>query len=240
MNIDMNTLGTWFSGVATLFAVVVALRLQRFYERRDRPKLILKFQFDDGDCVPYIPPHFAGGNTLAQRSQSPEREELWVRLCVENTSETAAKDVEIRLISLCRNGEETPEKRPRWWFKASNLDATSVALLPRGLPAYFDIAYIANIKGSSEDLSFYLMIVRPDLKVWDEEKQRIESDDENNKLDIGWTYTLRLALISSNGDAKEYSMRLRVDARRNTDPPAQDLLGSDLLRRRLVVNAPTE
>lgn len=231
MDIDLNTwgvIGTWASGFATVAAVYMALQWQRRFERSNRPKLEITYEMEAGGHIRYLPPHLACSAPDAQK-----REELWIKLCVENKSETAAQDVELRLVSIQK--EDVPENRPMWWFKASNLDLVSVKMLPRGFHHYFDIAYLKNLEGSAEDISCHLMIVSPDLSPWAKEKKRIELDDNNNKLEIGRSYNLRLAVVSSNADAKYYSLQLKINQRRYADPRPNLIQGEKILRERLVV-----
>jgi len=188
--------GIWFTGIATLAVVFVAWSLRRFWERRQRPVLSVGHDATSSEDSRYIPPSFASGSPTVKEQSDAEREELWIRLCVNNTSKTTAKNVHLRLISAERERKGDPNNRSKWWFKASNLDQTEINIHPK-LPEHFDIAYIRNIIGTNDDLSACLVIVPKDLRPWPQEKKRIEDDIENNPLEIGWTYTCRWRLSAT-------------------------------------------
>lgn len=229
-----EVIGIWFTGVATFSAVAVAWSLRRLWERRQRPVLSVGYDARSEEDSRYVPPPFAAGPPSSKNPGEPGREELWVRLHVKNTSKTTARDVQLRILSIQRERKEAPDNRSKWWFKASNLDATSVTIHPQ-FTQHFDIAYVKNILGTSDDLAFYLVIVRPDLLPWPQQKARIEEDAENNWLEVGWKYTLQLALLSDNADAKYYEMEVKVDPRGSEDPSTDQRLGADNLRKRVHV-----
>ncbi len=229
-----QTIGIWITGLATFAAVVFSLYMRRYYERKQRPRLVAKFEPDHEGDLQYIPPLYSRGLAGDEKIELPKKEELWIRVRVRNDSDILAKDVELRLIYAKRERKGSNENRPSWWFKVSNLDSTSIKI-PPSFEQPFDIAFVSNIEGLAKDLDFCLAIVRPDIKPWLEEKERMEKDIESNGLSVGWTYILRMALISNNADAKNYEMELIVDPREKEDPPLESLLGEKLLRKRLNV-----
>lgn len=236
MSIDWNALGTWFAGIATLLAVIVALRLQRYYERRDRPSLSVTFDENSKYDLRYVHQRFAGEAGKTDANEHRDRRELWIRVAVESTADVAARDVELRIIEVVREGDEFAEGRSNWWFKTSGLNSTTVQMLPRGIRQPFDIAYISNVSGSDPDVAFYLAIVKKgDIRPWTQERRRIEADDRNNRLDVGWTYLIRFVVLSGNADAVHYLMRLRVNPRRSQDLRTTPLLSEEALRGRLTV-----
>lgn len=229
-----EVIGIWFAGLATVSAVALALYLRHIYERRQRPKLFVVYDREQKSDNRYVLPPFAATSSCQKGQKLPDQEELWVRVHVQNASKATAKDVELRLISIQREKKGSADDRPSWWFKASNLNATSLVIPPK-FTQHFDIAYVKNTVESSADLSFYLAIVPPDLLPWPQEKTRIESDEQNNRLDIGWKYKLLLALVSSNADAKHFQMEIKVDPPGSEDPSIVGLLGEEVLRKRVNV-----
>jgi hypothetical protein len=227
-------IAAYFSGTATIIAVLLALFLERYFEHRRRPKLSVEFDRNQKGDLRYLPPPLAG-----EMREGEEREEMWIRLRVKNTSGTPARDVEVRFICTQRERSTIRENRPSWWFKISNLNAVSLTIPPK-FTQYFDLAYVKNIQRSPEDISFYLAIVHGDLPPWTQEKVRIESDMKNNKLDLGWTYDLFFAVVSSNADAKYYRMRVKVAPKKTDDPALEELLGEDRLKVRIKLDCPQE
>lgn len=221
----LEVIGIWFTGVATILAVLVALFAQIFTEKLRRPRL--QVEHDNNHMVDkrYLPP------ARAKTPNCPEREELWIRLRIKNLSNVPAINVQIRFIGTLREGESIREQRPSWWFKVSNLNAVSLTIPPK-FTQYFDIAYVKNEVGPSE-ASFYLAIVRGDSTSWQDEKARIE-EYEGNKLEVGFMYDISFAVVSNNADARFYSMKTKVLPRRSEEPLAQ-LLGENLLNNRVVV-----
>jgi hypothetical protein len=220
--------GIWFTGIATFSAAFVALFLQWILERRRRPRLKVEFDSSQRGDKRYLPP------ALARGPGANEREELWVRLRVRNTTKTSAKDVELRFIGAQREGGQARESRPSWWFKASNLNEVSVVIPPQ-FPQYFDLAYVKNVVGLNEDVSLYLTIVRGDFESWLNEKLRIEREEENNRLEIGFKYDLFFVVVCSNADASFYRMELKVLPHRIEDPLMRALLGEKCLMDRVEV-----
>lgn len=232
---DWNALGTWFggfgawfSGIATLSAVLIALRLQRLYEKRERPSLSVTFG-RNSDCLRYIPPRFA-----TPEDQEYEREELWIRIIVTNSGENAARDVEVRLVDVHINGESQPESRSSKWFKASNINLTSVKLLPRGFSHPFDIAFAVHTL-PTDATSFHLVTTEPDLRPWAEEKLHIERDQRDGELELGRLYHVHFAALSSNADAIHYRLSMKLAPRREDDPPGFGAQGPDALKARLLL-----
>jgi hypothetical protein len=219
--------GAWFSGIATFAAVFVALFSQWYAERRRRPKLKVEFDGCRGEHKRYVPP------TLAHGTNALKREELWVRLCVQNLTNNTATDVQVRFIRAERESDQRHENLPSWWFKVSNLNAHSVSI-PGQFPQYFDIAYIKNELTSDHDVSLYPVLIHGDFESWLEEKRRIETDAEI-VFQVGFVHDLFFAVVSSNAAAKFYRMRLKVLPHRIEDPPFGDLMGSARLRERVDV-----
>lgn len=221
----LSMLGSWFSGLATFGAVSYALYLQRKYESKNQPTMTAIYSDNDKYNNTYVPPeHINSSNSI---------EELWVRICLNNESRITAKDVELRFISVQREKVNYPEHKPKWWFKASNLNAISVNI-PRKLEQHFDIFYIKNDTKTDDDISFFLATVPPDFKPWAEEKKRIE-EDVDNQLEIGWEYTLQFALVCSNADPKYYQMVVKIDSRTKQDPEKKSLIGEDGLKKRINI-----
>jgi len=155
------------------------------------------------------------------------------------TSGTPARDVEVRFVCIQREKSATRDNRPSWWFKISNLNAVSLTVPPQ-FTQHFDLAYVRNIRRSPEDVSFYLAIVPGNLSPWAQEKLRIEGDTEKNKLDLGWTYDVFFAVVSSNADAKYYRTRVKVAPRKREDPALEELLGEERLKGRIELEGPEE
>lgn len=223
----LEVIGVWFTGIATFLAVILALFLQRYTERRRRPRLHIEHDSTKKGDMRYLPPR------LAATTPGPEREEMWIRLRVKNTSYTPARDVELRFISSLQEGGTVRENRPSWWFKVSNFNGACVAIPPQ-FTQYFDLAYVKNEVGSAEDVSFHLASVRGNLSDWPVEKARIESKEENRLL-VGFKYDLFFAVVSSDADAKFYRMEVKLLPRRDEDPPAKALLGEQRLHQRVEV-----
>lgn len=228
-----ETIGIWFTGLATFAAVAFALYLRHSYEKRQKPDLDLIYDSESESHKHYLEPKHTK-TYKSDGSPAEEREELWIRVCVKNSGKVTAKEVEIRFISIQRVGEQSEADRPSWWFKVANLNNIKIAV-PQGYKQFFDIAYIKNSINIDNDLSFYLAIVPADLLPWKEEKARIEDDDRYNCLDIGWEYRMALCLASSNAEAKYFEMKLKVNPRTKTDPSKDALLGSEGLRKRVHI-----
>lgn len=224
----LEVIGIWFTGFATFLAVVLALFLQRYSERRQRPKLCVQYDTNDKSDNRYLPPGPAGTGA--------EREELWTRLRVKNISNTPAKDVEVRFIGVESAGVRV--NRPSWSFKVSNFDAVSIRIPPK-FTQYFDLTYVKNELTTREDLSCYLVIVGGGPRPWPDEKARIEQAEKDNKLEIGSRHDLFFAVVSSNADANYYRMAINVRVRKAEDPPPDKLLGEAYLRSRVEVVPPS-
>jgi hypothetical protein len=222
--------GTWFSGIATLAVVFIALYLQRRYENNLRPQLTIAYDeaaSEEDGANRYLPPGLAG---------NPYREELWIRLPVKNISKITARDVEVRFIAL-RRERRGRENRPSWWLKVSNLNEVAVAI-PSEFTQYFDVAFIEHDPSSSAlDICFQLAIVHPPLLPWHEEKERIERRTEN-RLEIGFKYDLSFAVVSGNADARFYRMTLKAIPRATDDPLPSAAFGQEYLRGRVEVGRP--
>ena len=121
----------WFSGVATLGAVVIALRLQRMYERRERPSLSAYCRKTSPLCLEYVPPRFATSEN-PDGSHAEERENCGIRIVIINLNEVAARDVEVRLADVHVDSDKDKQSRSSEWFKVSNLNSISINLVPRG------------------------------------------------------------------------------------------------------------
>jgi len=240
MSIDWNAVGTWFTGFATLLAVIVALRLQRRYERRDRPLLSVTLEPESADYLRYVPPKFASAEDKPRYDGSSEREELWLRVVVQNSGDTAARDVEVRLLDILRERDTEPESRSNLWFKVASLNSKSVNILPRGIRQPFDIAFVRHVVSPAAEFSFHLVLVKPDLESWPTEKTRIEQDVGHNALDIGWTYRVHIAALSSNADAEHFTFSIRLNPRRAQDPREGAILGAESLKALLVVQTAEE
>ena|SRR5208282_2900691 len=201
MTIDWNAVGvvgTWFSGVATLCAVVIALRLQRMYERRDRPSLSVTLKPESNECLRYMPPEFASAGDDPRGQDSAQLEELWLRVCLNNSGGAAARDVEVRLLEILREGGDVAESRGSLWFKVGNLNSISARMLPKGINQHFDIAFVVHDLASQNSMSFHLALVpplfldKPQLGgSWADLKKQMETDT-TNRLDVGRKYTLRI------------------------------------------------
>jgi len=221
----LEMIGIWFTGIMTLLAVVVALLLQKFTEWLQRPKLEVVYDKDNKEDNRYL--------------KLDDREERWIRVRVQNTSNYEAKDAEIRLMSIKRDSDSNWGNRANLGFKVSNRNAVTVRIPPK-FTVHFDIAYVSNIlNDDKDDVSFYLVTVHEDLKPWDEEKIRIESDPDN-VLEIGKTLGLRLAVLYTNGPAIIYEMEVKIDDRDKDDPSSKHHLGKDHFKRRIHVNGPNK
>lgn len=230
----LAAIGTWIAAGATIFAVGFAIKLQRKYARRERPILSAKIEPGTDKCFSYVGPELFPPNN--------NREELWLRVLVSNSGETAARDVQIRLVEILREKGIDPQSRSNLWFKVSNLNKTSLNMLPRGIDQPFDIAYVihsinqsSEIKGNNDKVSFNLMMVTPELdKPYIKIKEQIEINPKN-KLMLGSEYTLRIAVLSSNADAVHYNFTLRmVDP--SFDPDIQKKIGRQAIKKGSLKN----
>ncbi len=228
---DWNTVGVWFSGLMTLFAVYVALRLQRLFERRDRPQLSARFERKD-DCLRYVSAAIASDPTKNQ--QEPKREELWLRILVMSKGEVAARDVQVQLVDVHRDDDPEPESRSRLGFKASNLNSTTVGLVPNGLPREFDIAFAWHTQGS-DDLECRLATSIPEIPSWHDLKDKIERDDRR-KLELGHSYRIHVAIFGSNADAVHYELAATFKNHHEFDPEHRAMQGKHALQARVVAS----
>ena len=231
--------GNWFSGVATLAVVFVAVWLQAWLEWRKRPKLKIVYDANDSNDNVYVHLDQEENRVDESNKSEPQTEELWLRVNVLNTSRASARDVELRFINSYKNGSDIREDhRPSWWFKVSNLNKFSVAIPPR-YKQPFDIAYIKNVANSDYDVCSFLAIVPPNLSDdWKATKNLMERSREN-KLSIGARYRLVFAVVSSNADAKYYELNYMVSERATDDIPRKNFQSKDVLRRRLIISGPT-
>ena len=205
----LAALGTWGAVWATLKAVRFAINLQRIYAERDRPVLSVALETSNKKCFSYI-------NSDIVNSSDEAWEELWVRLLVSNSSDTPARDVQIQLVDIYRKDLNTkdPQSRSNLWFKISNLNRTSINLLPRDIESPIDIAYVKHefnkVDTSKNDgVSFYLTIVEPELdKPWDQIKNKIENSSENLLID-DFTYFINIVVLSSNAGVVHKQMELK-------------------------------
>lgn len=228
----LSVLGRWFSGVATLLAVGFALYLQRRIERRNRPRIALNATSSGGSCIRYLDPERIAA--APANEGRPRREELWLRLWLQNESPAVARDVTLKLVGVERDGGL--ENRPRWPFKLSNLDETSIGLLPRGFDQPVDIAYVRNIEGVNSDAQLALVLVKPPQRPWQEEKDSIEGDTFYRPLHAGATYRISLVALSSNADAAYFTTTIML--RMPLSGPVGELCGEGRLRTRLAFTAP--
>jgi hypothetical protein len=222
----VEAIGTWFAAFATVGAVILALRLRRAEDRRSRPRLEVSFAPESDDHVVYVPPQFASAEP--RHEGAPRREELWIRITVQNLGDTAAKDVEVRLQGVVRRKDSKKEGRANLWFKVSNVSDTMVRQLPRGFPAHFDVAFVKHTVDPADVIGVHLVIVKPDMGDWEDEKARIEKE-ERNALEIGWNYDINLVVLGSNADAVHYQVSMRCNPRRDKDPGPGQLLGPNTL-----------
>ena len=225
----LAAIGTWVAAGATIFAVGFAIKLQRKYAKRERPILSVKIEPNSDKCFDYVGPELFPSND--------NREELWLRVLVSNSGDTAARDVQIRLVEILREKAIDPQSRSNLWFKVSNLNQISLNMLPRGIDQPFDIAFVGHsidqsseIKKNNDKVSFYLMMVKPELdKPWIEIKEKVEISPEN-KLILGYKYTLRIAVLSSNADAVHYNLTLRM-INPSSDPDIQEKIGRKSIKK---------
>jgi hypothetical protein len=223
----IGAIGTWFSGVMTPAAVVLALGLQWFHERRNQPRLSITLKPESGNYLSYVSPEFASaGDNPRGEKVSTQREELWLRVAVENSGGAVARDVEVRLRKTQRAGDKESESRESLWFKAASINSTSMNMLPRGLEQHFDIAFVVHKFAPSNELFFHLALVTPGLKPddsWAAIKERMEKA-ERNKLVPGDAYELHIVALSSNADAVHHAFSIRL----NKDAPTGAPMGTDL------------
>lgn len=237
----LEVAGDWFTGLMTLTAVILALFLQRLSERVRSPRLAVDYNRDEEVNNRYLildSSHTHPDTSFVSDPSEGSREELWIRLRVTNNGPVTAKDVEVRFIGVARKKDNVRDNRSAWWFKVSHLNDTHTNLPPR-FTHFFDIAFLSNDVGSRRDLSLYLVIVKPELLPWEEEKARIEISPDN-KLDLGWDFVLYFAVAAANADAKYYEMSLRVDPRKVDDPLSTTVLGREHLMARIEVSPARE
>jgi hypothetical protein len=110
----LGTVGQWFAGLITLFAVLVALFKDDYVRRRDRP--ILKATIRPGfpDCAPAVIYTTYQGN-LAQADS------YYIRLWVENIGKDRAEDVQVYVANLYRRDTTTGSFRRVERFLPMNL-----------------------------------------------------------------------------------------------------------------------
>lgn len=232
--------GTWFSGVATLSVVFIAIWLQAWTERRKKPKLKIVYDPEDRNDNIFVLRDNSDKRIDESGQSDPHTEELWLRVNVLNNSRASARDVELRFINSYKDSSDIREDhRPSWWFKVSNLNKFSVAIPPK-YKQPFDIAYIKNVANVDDDIRSFLAIVPPDLSDdWQATQDLMEMSREN-KLSIGVRYRLVFAVVSSNADAAYYEISYMVSKRLSDDIPRKNLQGRDVLKRRLNISGPTK
>ncbi len=218
---EWDVVASWFAGIATLLAVVLALFLDQLKAWWRQAKLVVSHKGDDNGDRRYVPPPFAGGDK--------SREELWLRLRVTNQARTPARGVQLRLLTIKKTTAPL-ENRPGWFFKVSHLQAITAPSLYRDFAQHFDIAYVKHeFGGETGTVGFYLAIVPPDLRpVWQEDKDRIERTEHYNLLDVGSEYLIRVALLCEN--AKLVYRTLKISAKVDSRFQSKTELGADQLR----------
>ncbi len=218
--------GNWAAAFATLAAVGVALWLQVWLNRKRRPKLELIYDHKSPSDNRYLAP--------SDDASGPgkNRQELWVRLRVRNTSRHPARDIELKLIATIVGNDPQRQNRPGWSFKVSNLDASAVTIHPK-FTQYFDVAYLIFKKDTSE-LSAHFVLTMPDTLSWNSEKKRIEENIQYTGITIGWPHQVLFALVGSNIEARYFRMDLQVA------PVKAKEITEVVLRTCLVANQPIE
>ncbi len=93
-----GVLGRWFSGIATLFVVFLALGLQIWYERSKRPKLSVSYNSEDDNDNRYVQLNDSQLRIDVSVNEEPLAEELWLRINVINNSKVTAENVEMRFL----------------------------------------------------------------------------------------------------------------------------------------------
>ena len=132
-----GTLGSWFSGITTLFVVFLALGLQIWYERSKRPKLGVSYNPEDDNDNRYVQLNDSQLPINASVNEEPLTEELWLRINVVNNSRVTAENVEMRFLyctidgNVDSDGESVKEDKPSWWFKVSNLNRFTTSIPPK-------------------------------------------------------------------------------------------------------------
>lgn len=217
-----SAIATLLSGLATLGAVIFALTLQRRLERQSIPTLRVEYDPASTAHNRYLPPSANIGGP------GPNRHEVWVRIRVTNKSSYPARDVELRFISTQFANDPVRTNRPSWWFKVSNLNSVKVTIPPY-FTQYFDIAYMIR-EVTAQEAKGFLVLTRPDMMEWNQEKARIEAYGDYTELQIGWPYNIYFAVVGNNYDAAYYRMSLQLS------PP--HTLGKEM-RDCITAGAPT-
>lgn len=194
---------TMFCGFTTIGAVFFALRLQRYNERRQRPRLSVEYDSSSYSDNRYLPASSAGGGP------GKDRQELWVRIRVKNNSDYPARDMQLRFIASQIKNDRFRNNRPSWWFKVSNLNSISVDVPPY-FTQYFDIVYLVD-EVAEQKIAAFLTITRPDMLEWPQEKTRIEKMGEYTNLTVGLGYNLFFAVVGSNCNTTYFRMPLQVN-----------------------------
>jgi hypothetical protein len=105
-----------FSGVMTFIAIIIAViaimiagRIQRtLSDRQTPPQLAIEYSNSSSSDNRFLPPSV--GDNLDDR----ERQELWIRIRVRNSSDCTAKHIEARFTSSEIDGSKYRENRPSW------------------------------------------------------------------------------------------------------------------------------
>jgi hypothetical protein len=225
MVIDWNTwgtwvgaVGTWFCGAAALVAVGYAIKLQRWYEQRDRPSLNITLDPESHENLKYVPPKYASTDSPSGVLGKDERqEELWLRVGVENSKGAVAKDVEVRLREIRQAGDTYGQSRESLWFKAASINSTSVNMLSKGIIQYFDIGYVQHSWKPVSQMFLRMALFGPDDvkgKTWDEIKGKLEND-RKSKLQSEQKFTLCVVVQSSNAEARCLTFSIKLNLSRS-------------------------
>lgn len=217
----LQLVADYLTAFATISVVFLGVWFRDYVDKKNRPNLELDYspdlEVDNKYLAPYHP--------------SDDSEEVWIRVRILNKSRVVARDVELRLLWSKREKGDW-DNRPSWWFKASNLNVTSLSIYP-GFEQPFDIAYVKNNVHTQRDFDFYLVLVSSPLDEWLDQKNKIEADPQT-KLYIGGAYTVLIALLCSNSEPKYYKMELNVLSPGPENKLTNTLLGEQELKSRIA------
>jgi hypothetical protein len=227
---------TFLAAVTTIIAVITAWKLKSRQIRKNLPMLSLNISNEDERCFEYVS---TDSGLNLENGAKQKKEELWLKMFVSNSGNTAAKDVQIRLRKTLRDGRTDPQSRSNMWFKVSNLKMYYINMLPRNIDQPFDLAFVSRTCGDTKDKEFihyHMGLVQPELdKDWEIIRKSMEENKEN-KLDVSFVYTIEVAVLSSNADAIIKRIELHLPDIKIDSMP-DNYFGKENLRKYMNVKA---
>jgi hypothetical protein len=176
--------------------------------------------------------YFLPREEIQRRAGISDREELWIRLRVTNTSGTAnATGVAVKVVGLLSEGHEEDENVNRQFLKVSRAEHVRTTIEPQ-FSQHYDLLYLRHITTDPPEVSAFAAFVSDDRFEWDKEKERIEREQA---IPVGRRCWISFALVGDTSEATYYIAEFLIKSREQvTDGQMlSGELGRDELIKRL-------